>query len=117
MITWCFNYRRILCQDLFLMQEFLKPYNHIAHHFCVVHDVVFHGEIGVFLEFLVCCPKTLFETNPLPLDCFCAIPFPNRQSELTRPLKNDFSYVHILVLSVRRSSDVIEHDRLFNDVE
>ena len=43
MIDWCFNDRLILCRDLLLLQDFLKPCDHIVCYDYVVHAVVFHG--------------------------------------------------------------------------
>ena len=114
MINWCFNYCRILRHDFFLLQDFLQPCNHIAHHVCVVHVGVFHGEIEVFLDLLVCCPKKNIEPDPCPLDCCHAVPFANRQSKLACPMDNDVSYVHRLVLGLQRSGDVGELKKFFN---
>ena len=58
--------------------------------------------------------KKLFERDPHPPDCCHAIPFANHQSELSRPVKNDVSYVHCLVLGVQRSNDVSELEKFFN---
>ena len=56
----------------------------------------------------------LLETNPRPLDCCHAISFVNRQYKLSCPVKNDLSYVNILVLDVGRSGDVGDFNNLFN---
>ena len=99
--------------NVFLMQDFLKPCNHIAHHVCVVHSGVFYGEVGGFPEFSVCCLKKI-EPNPRPLGFCHSIPFANRKSELALPVKNYSSYIHSLVLSVQSSGDVSKLEKFSN---
>ena len=83
----------------------------------MVRDGVFHGEIRGLTEFLVFCLKKLLEPSPLPMDFCRVIPFANPQSEIARTVKNDVSYVHSLVLGVRRSGDVGKIEKFFNGGE
>ena len=64
-----------------------------------------------------CAVRKNLEPNPRPLDCCNAITFANIQSELSRPVKNDISYVNRLVLGVRSSGDVRELEKFFNGGE
>ena len=65
----------------------------------------------------MCCPKRIFETNPLPLECFHAIPFVNGQSKLACPVKNNIRDIHVLVLCIQHSVSIGELENFFDGGE